>query len=64
MTVVGPRLKCARCREEMPYHSKRIGGAERIRLLSGPDENRLCQRHFNEAWDEHLDEREEGDDGA
>lgn len=61
MPVVGSRLKCEECREERPA---RHISHERIQLYRGPEGQRLCSRHFHDAWDGHLDELEEADDGA
>ena len=48
MPVVGSRLKCARCREDwVPHRST----AERVRLRNGPGGERLCPRHYREAWE-------------
>lgn len=59
MPVVGSRLKCERCREKVP---PRQMSSERIRLYSGPEGQRLCHKHFHEAWDDHLDEEYNGDE--
>lgn len=49
MALVGSRLKCKRCREAMPPHHH---SGERVRLKRGPDGERLCMKHFHEAWEE------------
>lgn len=61
MPVVGSRLKCDECREARP--SRHISH-ERIQLYRGPDGQRLCSRHFHEAWDEEFENSKEVNDGG
>lgn len=50
--MVGPRRKCERCREDV---GRVRGYVERIRLLHGPDGERLCQKHHREVWTEYME---------
>jgi hypothetical protein len=50
--MIGSRRKCERCREEKPLAALRV--PTRIRLMRGPDGERLCRKHHQEAWEEHY----------
>jgi hypothetical protein len=52
--MIGSRSKCDRCRD-----LSRLGTHERVRLLDGPDGERLCPKHHRQAWDELKGETDE-----
>lgn len=54
MPMVGSRLKCERCREDM-NRVQAMATVGRIRLMTGPNGERLCQKHHHEAWEEYMD---------
>jgi len=45
---------CERCREEKPIRAR----LARVKLLQGPDGERLCREHHVEAWDERMSEND------
>lgn len=53
--MVGSRLKCERCRDELESRPRIATAAvSRVRLMRGPDGERLCRRHHVQAWDEEM----------
>jgi len=56
--MIGSRGKCERCREELPITALKV--PTRIKLMNGPDGQRLCRKHHWEAWNEEMRESDTG----